>query len=297
MELRQLRYFLAVVKEMNFSRAAERLQIAQPPLSRQIQQLELELGVKLFYRTKRQIQLTEAGKVFLEAANQILEQVEKGIRAVQRADRGEIGQLTVGFEGSSTYDIIPIALKIYRERFPDVDLAVYAMTTEEQIQALLEGRLDVGFVVSPLKDKNLAIHIIWRESLVLALPENHHLAAQSQVRVPDLESERFIMFQRHRGCGLYDGVIAVCQQAGFSPRVIQEADEMQVILGFVAAGLGVALLSASVQQFQRPGIVYRTLLPTTPTITLALAWDHHNPSVVLQAFVQIVKEVSSTKTG
>ncbi|MDX2214019.1 MAG: LysR family transcriptional regulator [Oculatellaceae cyanobacterium bins.114] len=294
MELRQLRYFLAVVEEMNFSRAADRLQIAQPPLSRQIHQLETELGVELFHRTKRQIQLTEIGKIFLAEARQILERVDQGMKTVARANRGEMGQLVVGFEGSSTYDVIPVSLKVYRERFPDVDLAVYAMTTEEQFQALLDGRIQVGFMVSPLKNKYLTLEPILRESLVLALPENHPLAVKSQVKVQDLESEAFIMFHRHRGCGLYDNAIAVCRRAGFSPRVIQEADEMQVILGFVAAGLGIALLSASVQQFQRPGVTYRSLLPATPKVVLALAWQHTNQSPVLQAFVQVVRESLNT---
>lgn len=290
MELRQLQYFLAVAEELNFGRAAARLGIAQPPLSRQIRQLEQELGVELFRRTKRRVELTEVGRVFLEEARQILSQVEQGVRVAQRASRGEIGRLVVGFEGSSTYDVIPVSLKVYRERFPEVELVVYAMTTEEQIQALLENRIGIGFVVSPLNDKRLAIEIILREALILAIPESHPLVARNEVRVRELEGESFIMFQRNRGCGLYDQAIAVCQRAGFSPRVIQEADEMQVMLGFVAAGLGITLLSASVQQFQRPGVVYRTLQPSTPKVTLALAWRRDDPSAVLQAFIEVVRE-------
>ena len=290
MELRQLQYFLAVAEELNFSRAAARLGIAQPPLSRQIHQLEQELGIELFRRTKRRVELTEAGRVFLKEARQILSQVEQGVQVAQRASRGEIGRLVVGFEGSSTYDVIPVSLKVYRERFPEVDLVVYAMTTEEQIQALLENRISIGFVVSPLNDKRLAIEIILREALILAIPESHPLVARNQVRVRELEGESFIMFQRNRGCGLYDQVISLCQRAGFSPKVIQEADEMQVILGFVAAGLGITLLSASVQQFQRPGVVYRTLQPSTPNIALALAWRRDDPSAVLQAFIEVVRE-------
>jgi DNA-binding transcriptional LysR family regulator len=290
MELRQLQYFLAVAEELNFGRAAARLQIAQPPLSRQIRQLEQELGVELFRRTKRRVELTEAGRVFLEEARQILSQVEQGVRVAQRASRGEIGRLVVGFEGSSTYDVIPVSLKVYRERFPEVDLVVYAMTTEEQIQALLENRIGIGFVVSPLNDRRLAIEIILREALILAIPESHPLVARNEVRVRELEGESFIMFQRNRGCGLYDQVIAICQRAGFSPRVIQEADEMQVMLGFVAAGLGITLLSASVEQFQRPGVVYRTLQPSTPKVALALAWRRDDPSAVLQAFIEVVRE-------
>lgn len=289
-ELRHLEYFLALAEELNFGRAAQRLNIAQPPLTRQIRRLEEELGVELFYRTKRRVELTEAGQAFLEEARQILAQVEQSVRVAQRASRGEIGRLIVGFEGSSTYDVIPRSLKIYRERFPEVELVVYAMTTEEQIQALLEGRIGIGFVVSPVNDRRLAIEIILREPLVLALPESHPLATRSEVRVRELASEPFIMFQRNRGCGLYDQAIAVCQRAGFSPRVIQEADEMQVMLGFVAAELGIALLSASVQHFQRPGVVYRLLQPSTPKVALAIAWRREQPSAVLHAFIEVVRE-------
>ena len=288
MELRHLQYFLAVAEELNFGRAAERLQMAQPPLSRQIRQLEEELGVELFYRTKRRVELTEAGRAFLGEAEKILAQVEQSARVAQRASRGEIGRIVVGFEGSSTYDVIPMSLKVYRERFPEVDLVVYAMTTEEQIQALLESRIGLGFMVSPLNDRRLTIEVILREPLILALPENHPLATRSEVRVRELASESFIMFQRNRGCGLYDQAIAVCQRAGFSPRVIQEADEMQVMLGFVAAEMGIALLSASVQHFQRPGVVYRPLQPSAK-VSLALAWRRDDPSTVLQAFIEVVR--------
>lgn len=290
MELRQLQYFLAVAEDLNFSRAAARLGIAQPPLSRQIRQLEQELSVELFRRTKRRVELTEVGRIFQSEASQILAQVAQGVQVAQRASRGEIGRLVVGFEGSSTYDVIPVALKVYRERFSEVDLVVYAMTTEEQIQALIENRIGIGFVVLPLNDKRLATEIILRESLILAIPESHPLVTRNEVQVRELADESFIMFQRNRGCGLYDQAISLCQDAGFSPKVIQEADEMQVILGFVAAGLGITLLSASVRQFQRPGVVYRTLQPSTPKVTLALAWRRDDPSTILQAFTEVVRE-------
>jgi len=247
-------------------------------------------GYELFYRTKRRVELTEAGLAFVEEARQILAQVEQSVQVAQRASRGEIGRLIVGFEGSSTYDVIPKSLKVYRNRFPEVELVVYAMTTEEQIQALLEGSIGLGFVVSPLNDRRLSIEIILREPLVLAIPESHPLATHSEVRVQELANEPFIMFQHNRGCGLYNQVIALCQRAGFIPRVIQEADEMQVMLGFVAAELGIALLSASVQHFQRPGVVYRSLQPSTPKVALAVAWRRNDPSAVLQAFIEVIRQ-------
>lgn len=288
MEIRQLRYFLAVAEELSFGRAAERLLMSQPPLSRQIQQLEQELGVELFHRTKRKVELTAAGTAFLPEVRQVLTQAETAIQVAQRASRGEIGRLVVGFEASSTYDVIPASLKQYRESFPDVDLEVYGMTTEEQFDALLKKRIDLGFMVSPVKDERFNIETILEEPLTVALPEHHPLTTQDQVQIQDLEHEPFITFQRNRGCGLYDRTIVACQQANFSPIIVQEADEMQVILGFVAAGMGIALLSASVQQFQRPKVAYRQL-SDAPQIDLSLASRCDNSSAILQAFTEVVR--------
>lgn len=295
MEFRQLQYFLAVAEELNFNRAARRLNIAQPPLTRQIRQLEHELGVELFYRTKRRVELTDAGKVFLEEARRILEQIEQSVQVAQRASRGEIGRLVVAFEGSSAYDIVPTSLKTYRERFPGVELVVLSMTTDEQVEALCAGQIGIGFVVPPLKgkEKELIVEAVLQEPLVLALPETHPLATQPKVRVRALSNEPFVMAQRDSGCGLYDQVMAVCLRAGFSPKVIQEVNEMQVMLGFVAAGLGVALLSASVKQFQRPGVVYRELQPSSLEVALAVVWRRNNPSPALHAFLGVVRELAA----
>ncbi len=295
MELRQLHYFLAVAEELNFGRAAQRLNIAQPPLSRQIRQLEQELGVQLFHRTSRRVELTEVGNVFLEEARRILKQVEQSIQVTQRASQGEIGRLSVAFEGSSAYDIIPTALKTYRERFPDVELVVLSMTTEKQVEALHEDRIQVGFVVPPLQGQvqDLFVEAVLQEPLVLALPEDHPLAAQSKVKVRSLANEAFIMGQRNSGCGLYDQVIAACRRAGFSPNVTQEVNEMQVLLGLVAADLGVAILSGSAKQFQRSGVVYRELQPASSEVALASAWRKDSQSSVLQAFLEVIRGIKA----
>lgn len=258
MELRQLYYFLAVAEELNFGRAAQRLNIAQPPLTRQIQQLEQELGVQLFKRTSRRVELTEVGSLFVDEARRILEQVEQSLRTVQRANQGEVGQLVIAFEGSSAYDIIPFSLKAYRERFPDVELTALGMTTNQQIEALHSGQIHVGFVVPPLQGQveDIEVELVIQSPLVLALPQSHSLVAGSSIKVRLLANESFIMGQRNSGCGLYDQVIAVCRRAGFSPIIKQEANEMQVSLGLVAAGFGVAILPGSAKQFQRSGVVY-----------------------------------------
>ena len=290
MELRYLRYFLAVAEELNFARAAKRLRISQPPLSRQIRILEKQLGVELFHRTKRQVQLTEAGQVFLEEAREILARVEQGVRAAQRASRGEIGRLVVGFEGSFSYDIVPFSIRAYQERFPDVELIVQEMTTAEQGEALLENRIGVGFIVPPLHQENLVVETLLQERLIVALPETHALATRRTVRLPDLADESLITGSRQDGCGLYEQVLIICHQAGFSPKIIQETNEIQMMLGFVAAGIGVSLLPASVKDFQRAGVVYRELEQPTPEIGLAMVWYRNNDSPVLQAFLKTVRK-------
>ncbi|MCU0534415.1 MAG: LysR substrate-binding domain-containing protein [Hydrococcus sp. Prado102] len=289
-ELRYLQYFVAVAEELNFGRAAERLNMAQPPLSRQISRLEKELGVELFQRTKRQVQLTEAGRVFLEEVRPILLQVEQSVRAAQRAARGEVGRLAVGFEGSFSYDIIPFSLREYQERFPNVNLIVYEMTTVEQGQALDDRRIGVGFVVPPLDNESLIFETVLRERLIVALPENHPLTNQQEVSLQALADEPFVTGPRDRGCGLYRQVVAICRQADFEPRIVQETNEIQMMLGFVAAGLGVSLLPSSTRYFQRPGVVYRELRSPVPEIELAMVWHANSLSPVLQTFLEVVRQ-------
>ncbi|MDM9383641.1 LysR substrate-binding domain-containing protein [Chlorogloeopsis sp. ULAP01] len=290
-ELRHLHYFIAVAEELNFGRAAERLHIAQPPLTRQIRHLEEELGVKLFHRTTRRIQLTEPGRVYLAEARRVLAQIQEGIVLARLASRGEIGRLVIGFEGSSAYDIVPLSVKVFKERFPKVNLIVYEMTTGDQVQALHNAHIEIGFVVPPLSNAcNLMVENILREPLVVALPQTHHLSNQSELNMANLNDETFIICPRHHKCGLYDHVIAVCHQAGFSPRLTQETSEVQSILGFVAAGLGVALLPASVTHLQKSGVVYRRLQPPTAELELAIAWQREKSSPMLPAFIEIVKE-------
>ncbi|MDX2215052.1 MAG: LysR family transcriptional regulator [Oculatellaceae cyanobacterium bins.114] len=290
-ELRHLHYFIAVAEELNFGRAAERLHIAQPPLTRQIHQLEKELGVELFHRTTRRIELTEAGQVYLPEARRVLAQVQEGATLAQLASRGEVGRLMVGFEGSSAYDIVPLAVKAFREKFPRVSLIVREMTTGDQVRALHEGHLGLGFVVPPLSDtRDLMVETVLREPLIVAMPHDHPQSHQSAVDLADLKDETFIVCPRHHKCGLYDHLISICRQRGFSPRLTQETHEVQSILGFVAAGLGVALLPASVKHLQRSQVVYRTLQPQTEDLELAIAWRRENPSPMMPVFLEIVRE-------
>jgi DNA-binding transcriptional LysR family regulator len=290
-ELRHLRYFIAVAEELNFGRAAQKLQITQPSLSRQIQKLEQELAVKLFERLPSQIQLTQAGELFLIEAQQILAKVQQGIKVAQRASRGEIGQLKIGFQGSAVYDLIPNSIRAFRESFPNVDAIVQQMVTSEQISAIENNQLDLGFVVPPINHGKLIVETIFQEPVIVVLPENHPLAVKTEITITDLGDEPLILASRDRSCGLFEEIFNLYYQAGLRPNVIYAAREMQVMLGFVAAGMGISLLPTYVQNLQRLGVVYRSLKPHAPIVKLAIAYKNNNQPT-LQAFLEIVKRQS-----
>jgi DNA-binding transcriptional LysR family regulator len=294
MELRHIRYFITVAEELHFSRAAERLHIAQPPLSQQIQQLEAELGVELFHRkTKRQVQLTEAGRVFLQEAYQLLERLESAIQVTQRTGRGEIGQLRVGFVSPAIYSVLPVILQEFRQRFPDVELVLQELTTAEQEQALRDRRIDVGFVYLPLADSDLSYLCIQKETLMVALHQTHHLAQQEAIAIQSLANEPFILFPRHLGVGLYDGIMALCELGSFTPKIAQEAIQMQTIIGLVATGMGVAIVPSSLQNLHRTGLVYRGIAHPTPLIETAIVWCEQEESPIVRQFLKVASLVSS----
>jgi DNA-binding transcriptional LysR family regulator len=290
-ELRHLKYFIAVAEELNFGRAAQKLNITQPSLSRQIQKLEQELAVKLFERLPSQIQLTQAGELFLTEAQQILVKVKQGIQIAQRASRGEIGHLKIGFQGSAVYDIIPNSIRVFRGSFPNVDVIVQPMITREQISAIENNQLDLGFVVPPINHSNLIVETILEEPVIVVLPENHPLAKETEITIADLGHEPLILASRDRDCGLFEEIFNLYYQAGLHPNVIYAAREMQVMLGFVAAGMGISLLPAYVQNLQRLGVVYRSLKPHAPIVKLAIAYKSNNQPT-LQSFLKIVKQQS-----
>lgn len=292
MELRHLRYFIAVAEELHFSKAAERLHIAQPPLSQQIQQLEAQLGVELFQRkTKRQVQLTEAGQVFLQEAYQLLAQLQKAIELTQKIGRGEKGQLRIGFTSLVTYNLLPVILQQFREQFPEVELILQELTTSEQERSLQESRIHVGFAHPPLEDNTLNQKCIQQEALIVALAETHLLAEQEKISVRSLINENFIMFPRHLGSGLYEQIVSLCQQGNFSPKVTQEAIQMQTIIGLVSAGMGIAIVPSSLQNLQRTGVVYRSFEEKTPLVETAVVWREENITPVLREFLQVVQSV------
>ncbi|HEY9645559.1 MAG TPA: LysR family transcriptional regulator [Chroococcidiopsis sp.] len=290
-ELRHLRYFIAVAEELHFGRAAEQLHMAQPPLSQQIRQLEAELGFTLFHRTKRSVKLTEAGEVFLKDCRQIFWQLEQAIESGRQASRGEIGQLVIGFVSSAAYNVLPRIIQGFRSAVPEVKPELHELTTDQQMQWLRDHRLDVGLVRLPIDETGLDVLTIWREPLVVALPENHALAQDATVSLRSLSNESFIVFPRPLAPGLYDQIIGLCQQAQFSPRVVQEAIQMQTIVSLVAAELGIAIVPVSLQNLQRTGVVYRPLQEPTPEAAIAVVWRSPDVSPTVQRFLQVVQDV------
>jgi DNA-binding transcriptional LysR family regulator len=292
MELRHLHYFIAVAEELNFSRAAQRLHIAQPPLSHQIRQLEAELGFQLFHRTKRTVKLTEAGQVFFKEAQKILRQLDQAIQVGRQTSRGEFGQLMIGFVSSAAHNVLPAILQGFRRRSPSVTLELRELTTNQQLQWLREGRIDIGFVRPPVEEEGVNWEVIFRESLMVALPEAHPLGNLERVSLRSLSHEPFILFPRSLAPGLYDPIISLCQQAGFSPILAQEAIQMQTIVSLVAAQMGIAIVPESMQNFQRQGVIYKFLQEATPMVAIALIW-RHPPSPTVQRFLEIARQVIS----
>ncbi|MEG4227426.1 LysR family transcriptional regulator [Microcoleus sp. N9_B2] len=291
MELRHLRYFIAVAEELNFTRAAEKLHIAQPPLSQQIQHLEAELGFQLFRRTKRTVVLTEAGQLFFEESQKILQQVDRAIQLGRQTSRGELGQLTIGFVSSAAHNVVPAILQAFRTRCPAVKLELHELTTNEQLQRLREGRIDIGFVRPPVEEDGINSEIVFREPLIVALPETHPAADRAQVELRELSTEPFILFPRSQAPGLYDAIVSLCQQAGFSPIAAQEAIQMQTIVSLVAAEMGVAIVPASMQNFQRSGVVYKSLPESTCIVAIALIW-RSDPTAAVQRFLEVARQIS-----
>lgn len=296
MELRHLRYFVAVAEELHFGRAATRLSIVQPSLSQQIRQLEDELGFPLLYRTKRSVELTDAGRVFLSEAQHILAQVREAKRTAQRAYRGEVGRLVIGYISSSTHDLLPIMLRVYRERFPDVEVALRELTTQEQLRALEEEYIQVGLLRLPISAPMVNIEVVRREPIVCVLPARHPLAMREQIDVSLLANEPFVLQSSQRGAGYYVQLMKLCLASGFSPNVIQEVTEIHTIVSLVAAGMGVSLVPLSARDIRSQGVVYRELEGTATLTEMAVAWPRHSSSAIVQNFLTVARETATNLT-
>ena len=287
MELRHLRYLVATAEELHFGRAAMRLHISQPPLSQQIRQLEEELGVQLFRRTKRDVQLTEAGKRVVNEAYQVLGRVDHFAKIAAQAAGGEIGRLSVGVTGGID-EILIGTLKELAKRYPGVRIQLRYMSTGAQIQALREGKIEVGILSLPVTEPTLVLETIRRESLWLALPRGHALARRSSIALELLKDQPMVLFQRRVTPGLHDSITALCRNAGFTLNVVHEVDSIMGGLTLVSAGFGIAFSMPSIQHLW-PDVVFRPI-QGVPFIEQAIGYRRDAQSPVLETFLSVVRQ-------
>ena len=291
MELRHLRYFVAVADALNFGRAARRLAISQPPLSRQIRALEEELGTPLLARTRRSVALTPAGAALLPEARRLLREAEALKEGARHLASGEAGTVALGFISVAAYNLLPALVPQFRRRHPGLKLALQEGLTDGVLAALGQGEIDVGMVLPPAGDPRLAYRPLVHERLVVALPARaRDRFARGALSLAALADEPFILFPRKAGPGLYDLVVGCCERAGFTPRIDQEAIQMQTIVSLVAAGLGIALVPASLRHLRRTGVEYRPLRDRTPPAEIGLVWRAGDDSPGVRAFVALATE-------
>jgi DNA-binding transcriptional LysR family regulator len=294
MELRHLRYFVCVAEELHFTRAAARLGISQPPLTMQIAALEAEMGVSLFIRSKRRVELTDAGRVFLVESRAILERAGTAVAAARRAESGEIGELRIGFTPASAITIqFGVWIRSYRNRFPAVQLKLSEMTSADQIVAIREKRLDAGFVreiPSEETSPSVLLSPVLKQRFLVVVAKEHNLASRSSVGLKELADEPFVFFPADRGTGLRGQILALCASARFTPRVIQEVVEVSAIAGLVAAGLGISILPDVVEAIRLPGLIYLPINSRNAITTLFLARHADRCSAVIRQFVEVVSE-------
>ena len=294
MELRQLRYFIAVAEEGNFSRAAERLHVSQPPLSTQIKSLEGELGVRLLERSNRGVSLTAAGTVFFAETRAMLARVEHAKSKALRADRSDIGILSIGFVSIADYGILPPALKNFRSSAPLVEVQLHELTTDAQIRELRAARLDLGIALAPVDEPDLEFERLLREELVLAAPSGHPATkGDGAIDLRTLSKESFIVPPRDIAPGLYDLIISHCRAFGFAPRITQHARQMQTVIGLVSCGMGFALVPSSVRNLKRAGVQYRKLRGKAALVELGILRLRNADSALRERFADALRSAAA----
>ena len=291
MELRHLRYFTAVVQWKGYREASRHLYIAQPSISEAVSDLESELGIKLFSREGRVARLTPEGEVFYEEALKTLAQAERSIAAAQRAAKGETGRLGIGFIGFATCQFLPDLLRKYKARHPGVSLRLEENVPSGQDRAFDRGEIDVGFTRPPSADRSSSYdsRLLFREPLVVALPKSRKVKAK-RIRIADLASERIVTFQRASSPEVFDTIVRVCNDSGFSPRLHNELNNMHSVLSTVEAEEGVAIVSASARNLRADNVSFFRLEPDKVRVDFVAAWRRREPSVALRLFLELLEE-------
>jgi DNA-binding transcriptional LysR family regulator len=298
MELRHLRYFVAVAEELNFTRAAEKLHLAQPSLTRQIHNLEDELGVKLLDRGRNQVSLTEEGRSFLVDARRLVALSLESVKSVQRFSRGESGQLNVGYLFKFNFDLLPATLATFYQTCPEIAVNVFDMSPAEQLRALEARKIDLGFVgLRPtITSKNMG-SLVWEcvasHNVVVALPVDHPLVKKKNVKIADLKSLFFVAMSEETHPGSRHWLSGLCHQAGFTPRVLQDVDLESGLMTFVAEGLGVTLAREQIKNLPHPGVIFRPVV-TAAKAEYWIAWHRENHSKALGQYIEVVKKQAAT---
>jgi DNA-binding transcriptional LysR family regulator len=289
MELRHLRYFVAVAEELHFGRAAARLHLSQPPLSQQIRTLEEELGLKLFSRDRRRVELTHAGNVFLAEARKILSQMEHAAGAARRAERGQIGPLVVACGPLAVQTVLPMILKTFRMKYPEVDLNLRESSGHDILDILQDKKADVGLLMPHFSSERLQRQACLTLPLVAALPKDHALAGRRRIRLKDLVDEPFVLFSAQRALGFYEHIVGICERGGFTPKVVQEAGQHPTLLALVAAGYGVTIIPALSTSSPVEEVAFVRIVEPWATMPLWIAWRASDSSPVLTAFLEVVR--------
>ena len=286
-EMRHIRYFLAVAEERHFTRAAAKVGIGQPPLSQQIKDLEAEIGTQLFHRLAHGAELTAAGEAFLEGIKEMPALAQRATKAAQRAARGETGSLRVGFTASSAFNtVVPSAIRAFRRAYAGVELTLEEANTTRLVAGLQDGSFDVAFLrPGGAESEAFQLRLLSEEPMMVALPARHPAAAQQEVELAILKDDPFLLFPRSIGPTLYDGIMGACREAGFEPKIGQLAPQIASIINFVAAELGVSIVPASMSQLQVSGVTYRPIAGQAPTARLALAYRRGETSAVVRNFI------------
>lgn len=292
MDLRRIRHFHVLAETLNFSRAAERLHIAQPALSVSIQKLEGELGARLFERLPTGVALTASGQAVLIEARRMLYHSDQMLRLAQDAAQGTGGPLRIGFVGSAIYRVLPTLVLAFRAEYPGVELVLRELTSSKIVEALTEEGLDIGIVRTPLLQPSTATLLtLQRDPFLLALPQSHPIVESASLTIGDVSGEAFVMYSEAEASGLYGAAMGLCQSAGFVPIVSQEATQVPTVLALVESGLGLALVPAAVRGHRAPGVVYRDLIdvPAASETTLALAWQSDLETPACMRFVELAR--------
>lgn len=290
--LKRLKYFVTVARTRHFGRAARELHISQPPLSQQIRLLEKELGIDLFLRTTRRVELTEAGRVFYDGTKTLVDDLNRAIIRAQSVHRGHAGQLRIGFVSTSTFRRLPETISAFRARYPNATLELFHMTSSQQAEAFQKEQIDVGFLRTV--PHGVASRIIQREPLFAALPPNHALAKTRRLAVAALARERFVMWDRKQTSGIAQTILDLCHRHGFEPDIILEVTNPAAMLSLVAGGMGVAIVPSSALQLRQDSLVVRPLDDCKAYSDLSLAWRPDNKSRLVEHFVSLAGELAES---